>query len=157
MQMTKAQAIAELEHIYEILPLIAEAVKEEKKPINQYGKTSYFRDMYGQSMGTVNNRKEGIRREIKSGRYPESALIERFIDKAVYADYNRFFKHLEGAGRKYVPAYDPLEVIQIRKRKPVEQLVRKPDTYDKVVEKAFWFVIGFSVALMVCCVAFGQI
>ena len=86
MQMTKAQAIAELEHIYEILPLIAEAVKEEKKPINQYGKTSYFRDMYGQSMGTVNNRKEGIRREIRSGRYPESALIERFIDKAVYAD-----------------------------------------------------------------------
>ena len=60
MPMTKAQAIAELEHIYEILPLIAEAVKEEKKPINQYGKTSYFRDMYGQSMGTVNNRKEGI-------------------------------------------------------------------------------------------------
>lgn len=48
MPMTKAQAIAELEHIYEILPLIAEAVKEEKKPINQYGKTSYFRDMYGQ-------------------------------------------------------------------------------------------------------------
>lgn len=37
MPMTKAQAIAELEHIYEILPLIAEAVKEEKKPINQYG------------------------------------------------------------------------------------------------------------------------
>lgn len=29
MPMTKAQAIAELEHIYEILPLIAEAVKEE--------------------------------------------------------------------------------------------------------------------------------
>ena len=26
----------------------------------------------------------------------------------------------------------------------------------KAVEKAFWFVIGFSVALMVCCVAFGQ-
>lgn len=59
MQMTKAQAIAELEHIYEILPLIAEAVKEEKKPINQYGKTSYFRDMYGQSMGTVNNQELG--------------------------------------------------------------------------------------------------
>lgn len=38
MQMTKAQAIAELEHIYEILPLIAEAVEEERKPINQYGK-----------------------------------------------------------------------------------------------------------------------
>nr|DAH20611.1 MAG TPA: hypothetical protein [Caudoviricetes sp.] len=28
--------------------------------------------------------------------------------------------------------------------------------YDKAVEKAFWFVIGFSIALMVCCVAFGQ-
>lgn len=23
-------------------------------------------------------------------------------------------------------------------------------------EKAFWFVIGFSIALMICCVAFGQ-
>ena len=43
-------------------------------------------------------------------------LIERFIDKAVYADYNRFFKHLEGAGRKYVPAYDPLEaMVLVRK------------------------------------------
>lgn len=51
---------------------------------------------------------------------------------------------------------EKLEVIQIRKRKPVEQLVRKPDTYDKAVEKAFWFVIGFSIALMICCVAFGQ-
>ena len=51
---------------------------------------------------------------------------------------------------------EQLKVIQIRKRKPVEQLVRKPDTYDKVVDKAFWFMIGFSVALMVCCVAFGQ-
>lgn len=79
MPMTKAQAIAELEHIYEILPLIAEAVKEERKPINQYGKTSYFRDMYGQSMGTVNNRKEGIRREIKSGRYPESETARTVV------------------------------------------------------------------------------
>lgn len=54
-----------------------------------------------------------------------------------------------------------LEVMQVRKRKtaeqPMEQPVKKPDAYDKVVEKAFWFVIGFSVALMVCCVAFGQI
>ena len=38
----------------------------------------------------------------------------------------------------------------------MEQPVKKPDAYDKVVEKAFWFVIGFSIALMVCCVAFGQ-
>lgn len=51
---------------------------------------------------------------------------------------------------------EKLEVIQVKKRKPVEQPVRQPDTYDKVVEKAFWFVIGFSTALMVCCVAFGQ-
>lgn len=100
MPMTKAQAIAELEHIYEILPLIAEAVKEEKKPINQYGKTSYFRDMYGQSMGTVKNRKEGIRREIRSGRYPESALIERFIDKAVYADYAGYIDPLRIAAKQ---------------------------------------------------------
>ena len=51
---------------------------------------------------------------------------------------------------------EQLKVIQIRKRKPMEQPVKHPDTYDKVVEKAFWFVIGFSIALMVCCVAFGQ-
>lgn len=51
---------------------------------------------------------------------------------------------------------EQLKVIQIRKRKPAKEPVRQPDTYDKVVEKAFWFVIGFSVALMVCCVAFGQ-
>ena len=34
--MTKAQAIAELERIQELLPLIAEAVKEERKPVNRY-------------------------------------------------------------------------------------------------------------------------
>lgn len=51
---------------------------------------------------------------------------------------------------------EKLEVIQLRKRKPTKEPVRQPDAYDKVVEKAFWFVIGFSVALMVCCVAFGQ-
>lgn len=51
---------------------------------------------------------------------------------------------------------EKLEVIQIRKRKQTREPVRRPDTYDKAVEKAFWFVIGFSIALMVCCVAFGQ-
>ena len=51
---------------------------------------------------------------------------------------------------------EKLEVIQIRKRKPVKEPVRQPDAYDKVVEKAFWFVIGFSVGVLVCCVAFGQ-
>lgn len=116
MQMTKAQAIAELEHIYEVLPLIAKALQEEKKPVPRYGRTSYFKDVYGQSMGTVRNRVSGIRREIKSGRYPEKAVIDRYIDKAVYADYNRFFKYLEGAGRKYVPEYDPVEaMVLVRK------------------------------------------
>lgn len=51
---------------------------------------------------------------------------------------------------------EKLEVIQVKKRKAAKEPVRQPDTYDKAVEKAFWFVIGFSVALMVCCVAFGQ-
>ena len=32
----------------------------------------------------------------------------------------------------------------------------EPDKYDKAVEKAFWFVVGFSIALMICCIAFGQ-
>lgn len=111
MQMTKAQAVAELERIQELLPLIAEAVKEERKPVNRYAKTSYFKEAYGQSMGTVKNRKYGIMNQIKLGRYPKDAIIDRYIDKAVYADYNRFFKHLEGATKKYVPEYDPVEAM----------------------------------------------
>lgn len=51
---------------------------------------------------------------------------------------------------------EKLEVIQVKKRKAAKEPVRQPDTYDKVIEKAFWFVIGFSIALMVCCVAFGR-
>ena len=52
---------------------------------------------------------------------------------------------------------EKLEVIQIRKRKPKEVArSHEPDMYDKAVEKAFWFVIGFSVALIISCVAFGQ-
>ena len=103
MQMTKAQAVAELERIQELLPLIAEAVKEERKPVNRYAETSYFKDAYGQSMGTVKNRKYGI-------------------NKAVYADYNRFFKHLEGATKKYVPEYDPVEaMVLVRKMEGREE------------------------------------
>ena len=54
---------------------------------------------------------------------------------------------------------EKLEVIQIRKRMPIKEPVRQPDTYDKydkAVEKAFWFTVGFLIALMVCCLAFGQ-
>lgn len=52
---------------------------------------------------------------------------------------------------------EKLEVIQIRKRKPKEVArSHEPDKYDKAVEKAFWFVVGFSIALMICCIAFGQ-
>lgn len=47
-------------------------------------------------------------------------------------------------------------MIQVKKRKLTKEPVRQPDAYDKAVEKAFWFVIGFSIALMICCVAFGQ-
>lgn len=122
MQMTKAQAVAELERIQELLPLIAEAVKEERKPVNRYAKTSYFKEAYGQSMGTVKNRKYGIMNQIKLGRYPKDAIIDRYIDKSVYADYNRFFKHLEGATRKYVPEYDPVEaMVLVRKMEGREE------------------------------------
>lgn len=51
---------------------------------------------------------------------------------------------------------EQLKVIQVRKRKQTKEPVRQPDAYDKAVEKAFWFVIGFSVALIISCVAFGQ-
>ena len=41
---------------------------------------------------------------------------------------------------------EQLKVIQVRKRKPKEVArSHEPDTYDKIVERAFWFVIGFSV------------
>lgn len=120
--LTRAQAVAELERIYEILPQIASVLEEEKKPIPQYAKTSYFKDVYGQSMGTVKNRKYGIMNQIKLGRYPKDAIIDRYIDKAVYADYNRFFKYLEGAAKKYVPEYDPVEaMVLVRKMEGREE------------------------------------
>ena len=54
--------------------------------------------------------------QIKLGRYPKDAITYRLIDKAVYADYNRFFRALEGATRKYDPEYDPIEsMILVRK------------------------------------------
>jgi len=85
-------------------------------------KTSYFKEAYGQSMGTVKNRKYGIMNQIKLGRYPKDAIIDRYIDKAVYADYNRFFKHLEGATKKYVPEYDPVEaMVLVRKMEGREE------------------------------------
>ena len=77
--LTRAQAVAELERIYEILPQIASALADERKPVAQYAKTSYFKDVYGQSMGTVKNRKYGIMNQIKLGRYPKDA-----IDRPIY-------------------------------------------------------------------------
>ena len=114
--MTREQAVAELAGIQDILPQIASALAEERKPTIRYARTSYYKDMYGQSMGTVKNRKCGIMNQIKLGRYPKDAITDRLIDKAVYADYNRFFRALEGATRKYVPEYDPIEsMILVRK------------------------------------------
>ena len=81
--MTREQAVAELARIQDILPQIASALAEERKPVAQYAKTSYFKDVYGQSMGTVKNRKYGIMNQIKLGRYPKDAIMDRFIEKAV--------------------------------------------------------------------------
>lgn len=50
--LTRAQAVAELERIYEILPQIASALADVRKPVAQYAKTSYFKDVYGQSKTT---------------------------------------------------------------------------------------------------------
>lgn len=41
--LTRAQAVAELERIYEILPQIASALADVRKPVAQYAKTSYFK------------------------------------------------------------------------------------------------------------------
>lgn len=146
MQMTKPQAVAELERIQELLPLIAEAVKEERKPVNRYAKTSYFKEAYGQSMGTVKNRKYGIMNQIKLGRYPKDAIIDRYIDKAVYADYNRFFKHLEGATKKYVPEYDPVEaMVLVRKMEGREEYelsqLQKKKTLHREKQRLSMYII----------------
>ena len=120
--MTREQAVAELARIQDILPQIASALAEERKPTIRYARTSYYKDMYGQSMGTVKNRKCGIMNQIKLGRYPKDAITDRLIDKAVYADYNRFFKYLEGAAKKYVPEYDPVEsMVLVRKMEGREE------------------------------------
>lgn len=51
---------------------------------------------------------------------------------------------------------EQLKVIQIRKRKPEKKEEEVIEVNDRVTERIFWFVIGFSVALMICCIAFGQ-
>ena len=51
---------------------------------------------------------------------------------------------------------EQLKVIQIRKRKPEKKEEEVIEVNDRVTERIFWFVIGFNIALMVCCVAFGQ-
>ena len=51
--MTREQAVAELARIQDILPQIASALAEERKPTVRYARTSYYTAMYGLSIGTV--------------------------------------------------------------------------------------------------------
>ena len=105
--LTRAQAVAELERIYEILPQIASALADVRKPVAQYAKTSYFKDVYGQSMGTVKNRKYGIMNQIKLGRYPKDAIMDRYCSDecAGYASKERArtkMREIQEEHRKFI-------------------------------------------------------
>lgn len=105
--MERAEALRELQRIQQIIPVLVAALapEEEEKKIRRYEKAGYFRDLYGIGKTTYQDRRDGIREQIKKGRYPETAIQDRLVDKAVFWDYTHHGYYLRNYPRR-APAYD---------------------------------------------------
>lgn len=105
--MERREALKELQRIQQILPVLVMALtpEEEEKKTRRYEKAEYYKDLYGISRTTYQDRRDGIREQIKKGRYPNTAIQERLVDKAVFWDYNRYGYYLRNYPRR-APAYD---------------------------------------------------
>lgn len=106
--MNAEEAIQELQRIQQILPelvVVLSQSKEEDRKIRKYEKAGYYRELYGISRTTYQDRRDGIREQIKRGRYPEEAIQGRLVDKAVFWDYNRYGYYLRHYPKR-APAYD---------------------------------------------------
>lgn len=105
--MERAEALRELQRIQQIIPVLVAALapEEEEKKIRRYEKAGYFRTLYGIGKTTYQDRRDGIREQIKKGRYPETAIQDRLVDKAVFWDYTHHGYYLRNYPRR-APAYD---------------------------------------------------
>jgi len=66
----------------------------------------------GRTIRTVDKKIEGIKREVKKGRYSPYALADNLVNYYVYIDYLTFEKFLADKNlRKTVPEFNP-EMIQ---------------------------------------------
>ena len=115
--MERAEALRELQRIQQIIPVLVAALapEEEEKKIRRYEKAGYFRALYGIGKTTYQDRRDGIREQIKKGRYPETAIQDRLVDKAVFWDYSRHGYYLRNYPRR-APAYDDRACLEAAMR-----------------------------------------
>lgn len=113
--MEAAEAMRELKRIQNIIPeliaCLADAGQKAEPQPKRYEKSKYFRDLYDISPATYQDRRDGIREQILIGRYPENAMQDRFIDKAVFFDYNKNRYKLKHCPRQ-APDYDQQESMR---------------------------------------------
>lgn len=105
--MEQAEALQELKRIQRILPelILCLAEKEERAPVRRYEKAGYFKGLYGIGATAYQDRRNGIREQIKKGRYPKEAIQDRLVDKAVFWDYAKYGYILRNYPRR-APEYN---------------------------------------------------
>lgn len=81
-----------------------------RRPKQMYANKAETAKIFGISTNTVYRRLEGIQAEIGK-RYNEYAILDGLISIPVFADYEKYWKHLIDKNlRKYVPPFDMTEV-----------------------------------------------
>ena len=112
--MEAAEAMRELKRIQNIIPeliaCLADTSQKKEQPM-RYENSRYYRALYDMSPSTYQDRRDGIREQILIGRYPENAMQDRFIDKAVFFDYNKNRYKLRHCPRQ-APDYDQQECMR---------------------------------------------
>ena len=112
--MEAAEAMRELKRIQNIIPELIACLAEagqRKEQTRRFENSKYYRTLYDMSPSTYQDRRDGIREQILIGRYPESAMQDRYIDKAVFYDYNKHRYKIKHYPRQ-VPEYDPQESMR---------------------------------------------
>lgn len=112
--MEAAEAMRELKRIQDIIPELIACLADagqKKEQQKRYENSRYYRTLYDMSPSTYQDRRDGIREQILIGRYPENAMQDRFIDKAVFFDYNKNRYKLKHCPRQ-APSYDPKECMR---------------------------------------------
>ncbi|BDZ81379.1 hypothetical protein [Claveliimonas bilis] len=113
--MEAAEAMRELKRIQNIIPeliaCLADAGQRAEPKPKRFETAKYFRTLYDISPSTYQDRRDGIREQILIGRYPENAMQDRLIDKAVFYDYNKHRYKIKHCPRQ-APEYDPKESMR---------------------------------------------